>query len=186
MHHTRSGYCSSPDVALYLNPWTGEVGSEALAGRKSALMYALTNQDVESTLETFAAHAHAGTLLIIDINNASGFLPGGLCETQKTIKVDKPGFLARATISYSFDRRCQHLVRKRIWEIHGAETVEDYCRYRMFFPADFDHMLASWGFCVHGIWDNKDLGETELCGVTLYVAATFDPGRRKFGAPIRL
>jgi len=119
----------------------------------------------------------AGTLMIIDVNNASGFLPGGHCETQKTIRVDKPDFLARATISYSFDRRCQHLIRKRVWEIHGAETVEDYCRYRMFFPAEFDQMLASRGFYVHGIWDNKDLSDSDLRGVTLYVAATFDSGR---------
>jgi hypothetical protein len=150
----------------------------------SALMHSLTNRDVELTLETFAAHPHNGTLLIIDVNNASGFLAGGLCETQKTIQVDNPEFLARATISYGFDRRCQHLVRKRVWEILGAETVEDYCRYRMFFPAEFDHILASRGFCIHGMWDNNDLDDSDVRGVTLYVAASFDSARSKFGAPI--
>jgi SAM-dependent methyltransferase len=72
----------------------------------SALMYSLSNQDVESTLETFAAHAHAGTLLIIDVNNASGFLPGGLCETQKTIQVNKPELLARARSIITGRRSC--------------------------------------------------------------------------------
>jgi uncharacterized protein DUF899 len=79
----------------------------------------------------------------------------------------------------------KNVIRKRIWEIQGAETVEDYCRYRMFFPAEFDHMLASSGFYVHGIWDNKHLSDSDLHGVTLYVAATFDSGRSKFGVPIR-
>lgn len=37
----------------------------------SAFMYALTNADVGRTLETFAAHSHASTLPILDINNAA-------------------------------------------------------------------------------------------------------------------
>lgn len=41
----------------------------------STFMYALSNQDVDATLDTFAAHAHQGSLLIIDINNVIGFFP---------------------------------------------------------------------------------------------------------------
>src|SRR5260370_18346378 len=36
----------------------------------SALMYALSNQDVDATLDTFVAPAHQGSLLISDVNNA--------------------------------------------------------------------------------------------------------------------
>ena len=31
-------------------------------------------------MDTFVAHTHQGSLLIIDLNNASGFFPGGLCR----------------------------------------------------------------------------------------------------------
>ena len=40
----------------------------------SALMYALTNEDIDSTLDTFAAHCHRGSILILDMRNASAFL----------------------------------------------------------------------------------------------------------------
>ncbi len=92
----------------------------------SALMYALSNQDVDATLDTFVAHAHQGSLLIMDVNNASGFLPGGVCQTNKTIEINRGGFVARAVTTYHFDRRRQHLVRKRTWEIEGQERVEGY------------------------------------------------------------
>lgn len=42
----------------------------------SSFMYAITNADVASTLKTFVAHSHAGTLLILDINNAASYLGG--------------------------------------------------------------------------------------------------------------
>ena len=42
----------------------------------SVFMYALTNADVDRVLDTFAAHSHAGTLLILDINNAASYLGG--------------------------------------------------------------------------------------------------------------
>jgi SAM-dependent methyltransferase len=139
----------------------------------SALMYALSNQDVDATLDTFVAHAHEGSLLIIDVNNASGFFPGGLCQTNKTIEVNKGGFVARAMTTYEFDRRRQYLVRRRVWQIEGQEPAEDYCRYRMFFPAELEYLLTSKGFYVHGIWDNKELAEADLLDTTLYVAATY-------------
>ena len=137
-------------------------------------MYALTNQDVDATLDTFAAHAHQGSLLIIDVNNASGFFPGGICQTNKTIEVNRGGFVARSVTTYHFDRRRRHLVRKRTWEIEGQEPVQDFCRYRMFFPAELEHLLASKGFHVHGMWDNKELDDADLLGSTLYIAATYE------------
>src|SRR5712692_3788884 len=38
----------------------------------SVLMYALSAEDVNATLDTLVAHAHPDTLLIIDLDNAAG------------------------------------------------------------------------------------------------------------------
>jgi len=140
----------------------------------SALMYALSDDDVDATLETLAAHAHKGTLLIIDLDNAAGFLPGGSFQETREREISADGFHAVASSAYSFDRRAQLLVRKRIWRIDGQPTIEDYCCYRMFFPAELEHLLMNKGFRVAGMFDNKELKESDLTGPILYVAAQLD------------
>ena len=101
----------------------------------SAFMYAVTNDDVNDTLNTFVAHAHAGTLLVLDLNNASAYLPGGTSPMPTTWQVDTPQFKATAHGTNSFDRRRQLHIRRRRWEIPGSEPIEDYCEYRLIFPA---------------------------------------------------
>lgn len=46
----------------------------------------------------------------------------------------------------------------------------------MFFPAELEHLLSERGFKVAGMFDNKELQETELSGSRLYVPAIFQPG----------
>jgi SAM-dependent methyltransferase len=141
----------------------------------SAFMYALTDADINQTLDTFAAHSHPGTLLILDINNAAGFLGGGHFKPTSEFHVSVPGFTAHARSMHSFDRRKQLLVRRRIWTIEGQGEVEDFCEYRLFFPAELEHLLGERGYRVAGMFDNKQLQETELSGPRLYVPAVFQP-----------
>ena len=68
--------------------------------------------------------------------------------------------------------RRQLLVRRRTWSIPGSPPIEDFCEYRLFFPAELEHLLNTKGFRVLGMFDNKDLRETDLSGPRLYVAAT--------------
>src|SRR5664280_2296431 len=79
----------------------------------SALMYALSNAEVNAAFKTFAAHSRKGTLLIIDINNAASYLGGENFKPTAKFKVHIPEFSAEARIAYSFNRRKQFLVRKR-------------------------------------------------------------------------
>ena len=137
----------------------------------SAFMYALTNEDVAKTLDTFAAHAHAGALLILDINNAAGYLGGGGFTERKEVKVESPDFSATAIAFNSFNRRKQLLIRRRTWTIPGRPPVEDFCKYRLFFPAELEHLLSEKGFRGVGMFDNKELNETDLAGKRLYTAA---------------
>lgn len=144
----------------------------------SALMYALTNDDVARTMETFGDHAHEGTLLILDIRNASGLLGGGWFKETLTTKIDVTGLTAEAVSRHHFDHRRQLMIRNRTWTIPGRENIEDYCEYRLFFPAELEHFLSQAGFRVAGMFDNKELQQSDLSGGKLYVAAIKTKGRQ--------
>jgi len=147
---------------------------DAIISFGSSILYALTNDDINATLHTYALHSRPGTLLILDLNNASAFLPGGSCTLQRESSINHPKFTAKAVAVYSFDRAAQHLIRERTWHMPGQERFYDYCRYRMFFPADLRNWLALHGFEVLGIWDNKELESSDLTKSTLYVAAKYN------------
>ena len=145
---------------------------DAILCMGSAFMYALTNEEADKVLDTFVLHAHSGTLLILDLNNAAGYLGGGTFTEQTELAVDGTPFFASSIALHRFDRRRQLLVRRRTWSIPGRPPVEDFCEYRLFFPAELEHLLNTKGFQVLGMFDNKDLRETDLSGPRLYVAAT--------------
>ncbi len=129
----------------------------------SGLMYARSDEDVERVLETFAAHAHTGTLLILDVLNAASFLDEA--------EVSLPLFsTATASLSTS-DRRRQMLVRHRTWNIPGESPLEDCCRHGSFFPNELKHLLTEKGFRVIRVFDNMELKDTDLSGLKLYVAS---------------
>ena len=148
---------------------------DAIVCMGSAFMYTLSNDDVSQTLATFAAHAHSGTLLILDINNAAGYLGGASFRERIETEVRTPELMATAVALNSFDRRRQLLVRRRTWHIPGQAPIEDFCRYRLFFPAELEHLLAEHAFTVAGMFDNKELRPSDLSGPRLYVAAIAQP-----------
>lgn len=139
----------------------------------SALMYALTNADVMATLQTFAVHSHAGSLLFLDINNAATCLPGGTFKRDSELEINDSGFRAKATMTFDFDYRRQLMVRRRTWHLSTGEVVADFCEYRLLFPAEIALLLGLVGYQVAGMYDNQDLGKSNLNGPRLYVAATF-------------
>lgn len=137
----------------------------------SGLMYARSKEDVERILETFAAHAHIGTLLILDTLNAASFFGVGKLKEKTESGKSLPKFPTRDISFHSFDKRRQPLVKKRVWNIHGQPPVEDCCRYRSFFPNEIKHLLAGRGFRIVGIFDNIELKDSDLSGLKLYVGA---------------
>lgn len=143
---------------------------DAILCMGSTLMYALANDEIARTLDTFVAHARTGTLLILDINNAASFLAGGFKERIEK-SVVTPDFTAWTIATHSFDRRHQLLIRRRVWEIQDRAPIEDFCEYRLLFPAELDGLLSKHGFTVAGIYDNMELRETDLSGPRLYIAA---------------
>ncbi len=143
---------------------------DAILCMGSTFMYALSNDEIARTLNTFVAHSRAGTLLILDINNAAHYL-GGEFEQRIEKTVVTPDFTARTIANHSFDRRRQLLIRHRVWEIPGRSPVEDFCEYRLLFPAELESSLLEHGFRVAGMYDNMELRETDLSSRRLYIAA---------------
>ena len=102
----------------------------------NALSYALSDDDLIDTVSTFAAHAHGGTLLVMDPLNARTYLEQ----------------LARV------------LKRTRTWHIMGQADVEDYAEYRLLLPEEIQRMLETGGFEVLGMYDNREFQPTDLTG----------------------
>ena len=147
---------------------------DAILCMGSALMYALTDEDIDATLTTFAAHAHSGTLLVLDLRNAAAFLGGCTFLPRTEQRLDVPGLEAAAVSRHDFDRRRQLMTRRRVWTFaDGRPPREDWCEYRLWMPMELQHRLAEHGFGIVGLFDNKELRDTDLSGARMYVAGRF-------------
>jgi SAM-dependent methyltransferase len=144
---------------------------DAILCMGSALMYALTDDDLRATFRTFDAHAHPGTLLVLDLNNAASYLAGGGFVAESEVRIDAPGFHAVARVKNTLDRRRQRLVRTRVWSLPDREEIVDHCQYRLIFPAELEHLASDFGFRMVGVYDNKELEDSDLSGPRLYAAA---------------
>jgi len=138
----------------------------------STLMYALTNEDVDKTLDTLGAHCHEGSLLILDMRNAAALLGDGF-RPRVEGAVASPIFTARYVAEHTLDRRRQILCRRRTWQMPDGSTAQDICEYRLFFPQEIAHLLSEKGFTVLGMYDNKELRETDFTGPTMYTVAKY-------------
>ncbi len=139
-----------------------------------AITYALTPEDISKTLQTFAAHAQKGTLLILELLNGARYLSESGFQEYPEFEINADEITGKAIATYTFERQKQLIVRKRVWQFPRQEPVIDYCKYRLFFPAELEHLLAEKGFKVVGMFDNRTLEESDLSGRVLNVAAIFD------------
>jgi SAM-dependent methyltransferase len=129
----------------------------------SGFMYAKSKEDVAKMLRTFVAHAHTGTLLILDALNASSF------SDKEEFSMNFKSVVSSSM--WNFDGKMKTLVRRRTWSISGQAFVEDCCQYKAFFPNEIKHLLTDNGFRVVGIFDNMDLRGTNLSGLKLYISS---------------
>jgi SAM-dependent methyltransferase len=145
---------------------------DAILSLRWAINYALTDQDLDRRLQTYAAHAKTGTLLILEALNAGGYRREDKLNKQ-TLKRVSEKFYGKAIAKSIFRQRQQFLDRQRIWHLPGEKPIEDYCRYRLFSSKDLELLLAKNGFQVVGMFDNRELNYSDISGTQLYVAAIF-------------
>ena len=125
--------------------------------------------DIARAVETFAAHARPGTLLVLEALNAVA--PAGGGTLPRRFVVDTPGFKATADAAYEDDVRRQLLTRRRTWIVEGAEPVEDFVRFRTIAPLELEQHLAAGGFDTLAMYDNHELRETDLRASSLIAVA---------------
>jgi SAM-dependent methyltransferase len=140
----------------------------------SAFTYNLTNEDIGRALDTFSAHSHKGTLLILDVRNAAALLGDGF-KPRIEGNVKSTLFSAHYVAEHTIDRKRQLLHRRRVWDLVDGSRSEDVCDYRLFFPQEIEHLLSEKGFTVLGSYDNKELRDTSFLGPTMYIVARFGP-----------
>lgn len=137
------------------------------------ITFALTEADLRKSLQTFKVHAHSGTLLVLELLNAAALL--GKLDIRPEFEINEPDFKAHAKASYRLLRREQLVVRERIWQVEGSDTpIEDFCKYRLLFPAELTYLLNEHGYQVLDMFDNRDLEPSDLSGELLYVIAKFN------------
>lgn len=144
---------------------------DAIISLGGVLTYALSDDDLDATFETLAIHAHEASVLVLDLPNAAAFLAGGQAKTEREFTVNTPAFAAHAHLQYEFDRTRQLLSRRRHWTLANGSTEDDFCQYRMLFPAELTYRLRLAGFRVTDLFDNKDAQPSDLTGTILYVVA---------------
>jgi hypothetical protein len=132
----------------------------------NALSYALTDDDVARTMDTYAAHAHAGTLLIVDALNARSYLDGDGFRERIDGRVDVPELQATSVAMHVLDRGARLLKRTRVWRIRGRPDVEDYAEYRLLYPDELERGLDAAGFAMLGLFDNREFRSSDLRGTT--------------------
>ncbi len=129
------------------------------------------DEDLTMAFATFATHADAGTLLVLETLNTLGADDGG--ELARRFIIDTPGAKASGNATYDHDRRRQLLTRRRVWTGLDDGPVEDFVRYRTRAPRELEHHLGMHGFATLAMHDNSDLARTDLAGVSLIVVARF-------------
>ncbi|MHB0998038.1 MAG: class I SAM-dependent DNA methyltransferase [Armatimonadota bacterium] len=138
----------------------------------STFTYNLSNADLHSTLSNFRKHCYDGGLLILGMLNASRFLASEAFNERVEIRVDEGDFHANAISRHLLDRRNQSFRRIRTWKIEGYnDLVVDDAEFRLFFPLELEDYLTDHNFSVIGMWDNKDIKDSDLSGRRLYIAA---------------
>src|SRR5215813_1371873 len=130
----------------------------------NALSYALSDEDLAQVAATFAAHAHAGTLLMVDALNARAYLEGvGVAErVEGTLAT--AALPATSVFTHTVDRARRVLTRTRVWRIAGRPDVEDYAQYRLLDPDELRALVTAAGFEVRALHDNREFVDSDLHG----------------------
>ena len=139
----------------------------------NALAYALTDEDLARTVETYAAHAHPGTLLILDALNAKAYLEGDGFRERIDGRVETDERRATSVSMHVLDRDARILERTRVWHIPGRPAVEDHARYRLLYPDELTTALTRAGFEGIEIFDNREFRPSDLAGA---IPVGADPG----------
>lgn len=108
----------------------------------SALAYLPDNADLTAAFETFAAHAHPGTLLVI-CTQLAPIQPDG---DHPALQVDAGGLQATRTTSFEWDLATQINTMHRCWHMDNGSEHHDTIAWRVTGPKELELYATSAGF----------------------------------------
>ncbi len=116
----------------------------------NSLAYVHDNRDIQAAFETFAAHAHPGTLLILCSPVAAIERPG-----PQEARVETSLGTATVTITYEWDLLTQINTMRRHWAFDSGEEARDTIRRRVLGPREMELYAVHADFDVVAITDES-------------------------------
>lgn len=135
----------------------------------NSLAYLHTDDDLTAAAATFAAHAHPGTILIINTLTAPPTDHG----QSTAARVDTRFFTATVTLRTHWDTATRIHTTWRHWTFTDGTTITDHLTRRVTTPGELDRLLRAAGFT------SVKIGET-------FTAQYRPGGARRMGAARRL
>jgi SAM-dependent methyltransferase len=146
---------------------------DAIYAVGGSINFALTNDELDQTIKTYQAHAHAGTLLLVEPLNPCHFFGG--FQAPKTFSVPYKGKTARGTASYELFKVQQIVERTRTWEFEEKKNnFVETMRFRVIFPSELAYFLTQNGFEILDIFEKP---RNSIYVSSMYVVAKFN-GKR--------
>lgn len=143
---------------------------DAICALGGSINFALTNEDLDKTVETYRAHAHPGTLLFLQPLNSGDFF--GQFKAPEKFSGSYNDTVATGTATYNISKIHQLIERTRTWRIEGEGTeFTDFVKFRIIFPAELSYILGHHGFEVLEIFEQPagQLYTTSMFVVARYV-----------------
>lgn len=128
---------------------------DAVVCLDSALLYCHTNAELRGFLAACRRHLSPGGLLVTEMRNGAFFLGRtDLLDQPRTRSLSWQGTTYTATTTLWIDRAAQLLRRRRVWTSDdGAPPCAQHSAWRLLFPQELRHVLATAGFDVLELHD---------------------------------
>jgi SAM-dependent methyltransferase len=142
---------------------------DAICALGGSINFALSNDEMDATIKTYHAHAHEGTLLIVQPLNPGDFF--GQLKVPEVFSISYDGFNVTGTASYKLSNKEQLVERTRIWKVKDENReFTDSMSFRVIFPAEMSYFLSKNGFDVLDIFETS--GGPHY-NTSMYVVARF-------------
>lgn len=142
---------------------------DAIYALGGSINFAISNEELVNTIQTYAAHAHDGTLLLLQPLNSADFF--GEFNIPETVSVPYNGSTAIGTSTFEMSKIQQVIERKRTWRIEGEDDFTATMTWRIVFPAELTYFLNQNGFEVVDIIETP--GTTAYSTKAMYFVAKY-------------
>lgn len=117
---------------------------DAIYSVGDTINYAISNDALCETIKTYQAHAHKGTVLLLEPLNPYHFF--GKLQLPGVFYVTYKNSIAMGEASYKLLARQQLVERIRTWKIGKRDEIVESLKLRVIFPAELTYFLKQYGF----------------------------------------